>query len=44
MGSKWILGTLAGGAVDCIQLAQDRDQWQAVVNVVLNLQVLVPHS
>jgi hypothetical protein len=25
--------------VDWIHLAQDRDQWQVVVNTVLNLQV-----
>jgi hypothetical protein len=25
-----------------VQLAQDRDQWQAVVNVVMNLRLLVP--
>jgi hypothetical protein len=30
--------------MDWIQLAQDRDLWQAVVNVVMNLQVLVPWS
>jgi hypothetical protein len=26
--------------VDWIHLAQDRDQWRAVVNMVMNLQVL----
>jgi hypothetical protein len=30
--------------VECIQLAQDRERWQAVVNTVMNLWVLVPHS
>jgi hypothetical protein len=25
--------------VDCIHLAQDRDQWQALVNMVMNHQV-----
>jgi hypothetical protein len=25
--------------VDCIYMAQDRDQWQALVNTVTNLQV-----
>jgi hypothetical protein len=26
------------GSMDWIDLAQDRDRWQAVVNVVMNLQ------
>jgi hypothetical protein len=26
--------------VDWIRLAQDRDQWQAVVNAVMNLRIL----
>jgi hypothetical protein len=30
------------GGVDWIRLAQDRDRWQAVVSVVMNLRVLVP--
>jgi hypothetical protein len=30
--------------VDWIRLAQDRDWWQVVVNVVMNLQVLAPWS
>jgi hypothetical protein len=29
-----------GWRVDCIQLAQDRDQWKAVMNAVMNLQVV----
>jgi hypothetical protein len=36
MGSEWILGRLAGG-VAWIQLAQDRDQWLALVNAVMSL-------
>jgi hypothetical protein len=32
------------GSVDWIQLAQDRDRWQAVVYTVMNLQVLAPRS
>jgi hypothetical protein len=28
------------GGVDWIDLAQDRDQWNALVNTVMNLQVL----
>jgi hypothetical protein len=27
------------GDVDCIHLAQDRDRWQALVNMVMNLRV-----
>jgi hypothetical protein len=30
--------------VDCIRLAQDRDRWPAVVNVVIRLLVLAPRS
>jgi hypothetical protein len=44
MGSEWILGRLAGGCLDCIQLAQDRDRWRAVVNVVMDLRVLALRS
>jgi hypothetical protein len=33
-----------GGGVERIQLAQDRDQWRALVNTVMNLQVLAPRS
>jgi hypothetical protein len=32
------------GGVEWIDLAQDRDRWWAVVNVVMNLWVLVPQS
>jgi hypothetical protein len=44
MGSKWTFGRLVGGGVKWIHLAQDRDRWRAVVNAVMNLQVLVPRS
>jgi hypothetical protein len=44
MGSEWILGKLAGGGVDWIRLAQDRDRWRAVVSAVMNLRVLAPQS
>jgi hypothetical protein len=36
MFEKWNGG---GGAVDWIDVAQDRDSWQAVVNVVKDLYV-----
>jgi hypothetical protein len=32
------------GSVECIQLAQDRGRWRALVNTVMNLWVLAPHS
>jgi hypothetical protein len=32
------------GDVEWIQLAQDTDRWQSLVNMVMNLQVLVPWS
>jgi hypothetical protein len=41
MGSVWMFGRLAGG-VDSV--AEDRDQWWAVANTMMNLQVLVPQS
>jgi hypothetical protein len=44
MGSKWTLGRLVGGGVEWIHLAQDRDHWQALVNVVINPRFLVPRS
>jgi hypothetical protein len=33
-----------GVGVEWIHLAQDRDRWWALVNVVMNLQVLAPRS
>jgi hypothetical protein len=41
-GNRIDLREIVWGSVDWIQLAQDRDEWQAVVNTVLNLQVLAP--
>jgi hypothetical protein len=40
MGSKWILGRMDGG-IKYIQLAQERDRWQALVNTVKNLGFLL---
>ena len=37
---KWIFEKWVGGDMDWIDLAQDRDRWWAVVNAVINLQVL----
>jgi hypothetical protein len=38
------LRQIGWGSVDWIQLAQDRDRWQALVNTVVNLWVLAPWS
>jgi hypothetical protein len=35
---KWIFERLDGG-IDWIDMAQERDRWQAVVNAVMNFQV-----
>jgi hypothetical protein len=37
-------GGWLGGVVDWIHLAQDRYLWRALVNVVMNLQVLAPRN
>jgi hypothetical protein len=45
MGSKWTSRRrTVGGDVEWIHLAQDRDHWHAVVNALMNLQVLAPRS
>jgi hypothetical protein len=33
------LGEIGWDGRDCIELAQDRDQWRALVNTVMNLRV-----
>jgi hypothetical protein len=43
--SRWVdnikmdLREKGWGGMDCIDMAQDRDQWRALVNTVMNLQV-----
>jgi hypothetical protein len=36
---KMVLKEIGYGIVDLIHLAQGRDQWQAFVNILMNLQV-----
>jgi hypothetical protein len=36
---KMDLGEIGWDGMDWIKLAQDRDQWRAVVNTVMNLRV-----
>jgi hypothetical protein len=43
-GIKMDLREIGWGGVEWIHLAQDRDRWRALVNVVMNLQVLEPQS
>jgi hypothetical protein len=43
-GIRMDLRETGWGSVEWIQLAQVRDWWWALVNAVMNLQVLVPHS
>jgi hypothetical protein len=38
------LREICWGSVDWIQLAQDRDRWQALVNTVMSLWVLAQRS
>jgi hypothetical protein len=45
LGSEWILGRLAGGrSVEWIQLAQDEGRYRALVNTMMNPDVLAPQS
>jgi hypothetical protein len=43
-GIRMYLREIGWEGVEWVQLAQDKDRWQVVVNVVLNLQVLSPWS
>jgi hypothetical protein len=43
-GLRMYLRETGWGSVEWIQLAQDRDRWQALVNTVMNLHVLAPRS
>jgi hypothetical protein len=45
MGLEVFLRRLAGGRGNGVDhLAQDRDWWQALVNVVMNFQIFAPWS
>jgi hypothetical protein len=37
---KMNLRDIGRGGMDWIELVQDRDQWRALVNILMNLQVL----
>jgi hypothetical protein len=43
-GVRMDLREIGLGGVDWIRLAQDRDQWRAVVSVVMNLLVIAPQN
>jgi hypothetical protein len=43
-GIRMDLWEIGLGVVDWIRLAQDRDQWRAVVSAVMNLRVLAKRS
>jgi hypothetical protein len=43
-GIRMDLREIGWGSVDWIQLAQDRDQWWALVNMVMNFRVLAAQS
>jgi hypothetical protein len=35
------LGEMLWGGMDWIRLAQDRDKWRALINAVMNYQVIL---
>jgi hypothetical protein len=43
-GIRMYLREIGFGGVDWIRLAQDKDQWRAVVSAVMNLRVLAQRS
>jgi hypothetical protein len=43
-GVRMNLREISWGSVEWINLAEDRDRWRALVNTVMNLQVLAPRS
>jgi hypothetical protein len=43
-GIRMDLREIGRGSVEWVQLAQYRGRWRAVVNTVMNLQVLMPQS
>jgi hypothetical protein len=43
-GIRMDLRETGWGSVECSHLAQGRGQWPALINTVMNLQVLVPRN
>jgi hypothetical protein len=43
-GIRMVVREAGCGDVEWIQLTQGRDSWRALVNTVMNLQVLAPQS
>jgi hypothetical protein len=43
-GIRMDLREIGLGVLDWIRLAQERDQWRAVVSAVMNLRVLAPRN